>query len=46
MEPSLQIIDVGSVRLRVALAGEGPLVVLERDEMNPNRKGIPKGVEK
>ena len=28
MEPSLQIIDVGSVRLRVALAGEGPLVVL------------------
>jgi len=28
MEPSLQIIDVGSVRLRVALAGGGPLVVL------------------
>jgi len=28
MEPSLQIIDVGRVRLRVALAGEGPLVVL------------------
>ena len=28
MEPSLQIIDVGRVRLRVALAVDGPLVVL------------------
>ena len=28
MGPDLQIIDVGPVRLRVALAGEGPLVVL------------------
>ena len=28
MEASLQIIDVGRIRLRVALAGEGPLVVL------------------
>ena len=28
MEPSLQTIDVGGVRLRVALAGKGPLVVL------------------
>jgi pimeloyl-ACP methyl ester carboxylesterase len=28
MEPSLQTVDTGSVRVRVALAGEGPLVVL------------------
>jgi pimeloyl-ACP methyl ester carboxylesterase len=28
MEPNLQIIDTGRVRLRVALAGDGPLVVL------------------
>ena len=28
MEPSLRTVDTGSVRLRVALAGEGPLVVL------------------
>ncbi len=28
MEPTLEMIDTGRVRLRVAVAGSGPLVVL------------------